>query len=561
MSPPKKHKKSSESQIKPCATGTKKGKSKQLELPLVIEDTILTPSSLNQNELPLFTQESVVTSKKPICKDRLTTSKACTQKLNSLQKSALDSITKEKNLKPFWNELCQEMSNSLWLDIKTDLRDLDLNSLTGYAKSIIADSWWQATQTSLLSGKWLKTYSPLSMSSRVDCTDSANTNLKSRKIRIYPELDLRTVWRKWLAASRYCYNKAIEILRNKYQKKEKLPSAYDLRSLVMTEIPEWVNSTPYNLRGAAVIDAQRAYLKTDIKNKENPTFRSCRKPVQSFKLQSSNWKKNVTYPTHKTENGVKLSELKVNPSEPIPEKINSDFSIILDRGRWFICFSEEYQKETQEKQNIIALDPGIRTFLTGFDGSNFLEIGKGAISKIVELSLRLDRLQSAIAKAIGRNNKRLRFKLRKQSQQIRIKIRNLVDDCHKKTAHFLTSNYSEIIIPKFESQQMVYRAKRKINSKTARNLLTWSHYRFKQTLLFQAEKRGSQVIETTEEYTSKTCSKCGHVHSSLGGAKVFKCPKCGHKIGRDVNGSINIFLKTISTSVEMPGKVAPNYTL
>jgi len=289
----------------------------------------------------------------------------------------------------------------------------------------------------------------------------------------------------------------------------------------MAEIPEWVNSTPYNLRGAAVIDAHRAYLKTDIKNKENPSFRSCRKPVQSFKLQSSNWQKNVTYPTHKTENGVKLSELKINPSEPIPEKINSDFSIILDRGRWFICFSEEYQKETKEKQNTIALDPGVRTFLTGFDGTNFLEIGKGAISRIVELSLRLDRLQSAIAKATGRKNKRLRFKLRKQSQQIRIKIRNLVDDCHKKIAHFLTSNYSEIIIPKFESKEMVYRAKRKINSKTARNLLTWSHYRFKQTLLFQAEKRGSKVIETTEEYTSKTCSKCGHVHWSLGGAKIF----------------------------------------
>jgi putative transposase len=77
-------------------------------------------------------------------------------------------------------------------------------------------------------------------------------------------------------------------------------------------------------------------------------------------------------------------------------------------------------------------------------------------------------------------------------------------------------------------------------------MLTWSHYQFKKVLKFQALKRGSVVHEITEEYTSKTCSKCGHIHQSLGGNKTFKCPECGHRLNRDWNGCINIFNKSLN---------------
>jgi len=31
-------------------------------------------------------------------------------------------------------------------------------------------------------------------------------------------------------------------------------------------------------------------------------------------------------------------------------------------------------------------------------------------------------------------------------------------------------------------------------------------------------------LEVTEEYISKTCTRCGHIHAKLGGSKKFKCP-------------------------------------
>ena len=66
--------------------------------------------------------------------------------------------------------------------------------------------------------------------------------------------------------------------------------------------------------------------------------------------------------------------------------------------------------------------------------------------------------------------------------RIHKKIRNLIDDCHKKFAKYLCENYKFILIPEFETQEMTNRMKRKINSKTARKMITWAHYRFKMFL-------------------------------------------------------------------------------
>ncbi|MEG4318175.1 MULTISPECIES: transposase [unclassified Microcoleus] len=76
-------------------------------------------------------------------------------------------------------------------------------------------------------------------------------------------------------------------------------------------------------------------------------------------------------------------------------------------------------------------------------------------------------------------------------------------------------------------------------------MVTLSHYKFKQTLKHQASKYGCVVVDVTEEYTSKTCSKCGHIHQKLGGNKHFTCPDCGHKLDRDLNGAFNILWKAL----------------
>jgi putative transposase len=110
-------------------------------------------------------------------------------------------------------------------------------------------------------------------------------------------------------------------------------------------------------------------------------------------------------------------------------------------------------------------------------------------------------------------------------------------DLHHKVANFLTTNYKVIFLPSFKTSEMVLKSKRKINRKSVRNMLTWSHYRFAQHLTQMAARRGVLVVRLSEAYTSKTCGKCGHIHKKLGGSKTYKCPKCGTQIPRDINGA------------------------
>jgi transposase len=150
-----------------------------------------------------------------------------------------------------------------------------------------------------------------------------------------------------------------------------------------------------------------------------------------------------------------------------------------------------FQKKTRQIQltvtnKVIAFDPGMRTFCTGYDPDGMIvEVGKS-------------------------------------------------ETCE---------NYNTIFLPKFESQKMVFRSRRKINSKTARNMLTWSHYRFKTRLMNKArEYPNCRVIIWGEEYISQTCSECGYLHRKVGGAKKFKFPGCNQS-DRNFKAARNILLK------------------
>jgi len=230
-------------------------------------------------------------------------------------------------------------------------------------------------------------------------------------------------------------------------------------------------------------------------------------------------------------------------SEPVPISCDQGTQLIKCKGRWFAVFPEPALITAGTSDNVIALDPGVRTFLTGFDGSKFLEFGAGDMGRITRLCQHLDNLISRIAKC---QNRRQRQKMRIAAGRMRTKIQDLANEVHKQVSCYLSENYRVLILPTFETSQMVQKVKRKIRSKTARAMLSWAHYRFKLFLKQTALCRGCTVVEVTEEYTSKTCTRCGHIHVKLGGAKKFKCRECGHTLPRDFNGAFGIMLKALS---------------
>ena len=198
---------------------------------------------------------------------------------------------------------------------------------------------------------------------------------------------------------------------------------------------------------------------------------------------------------------------------------------------------------------MVALDPGVRTFLTYFSETDCGKIGHQSFGRIQRLCHHLDDLISRTALEPKRNKRR---NMRKAQARLRQRIVNLVDELHWQSARWLTGTYRLILLPTFETQDMTRLAGRKIHSKTARMMLSFRHYEFKMRLKWKAWQRGALVVDVNEAYTSKTRSWDGSIKSDLGSGKIIR-DEAGFGMDRDVNGARGIFLRALGDSPFLRG--------
>ncbi|WP_229414235.1 MULTISPECIES: transposase [Moorena] len=353
------------------------------------------------------------------------------------------------------------------------------------------------------------------------------------KIRVFPSKELHKIWKTWLNAYRWIYNWSVAMLKNGYK-----GSAYDLQKLARkVDRPDWVNQLPGHQLQEAVADAIDSFKQAKA-NQGYVKFKSCRETRQVIKFKAGDFKKKCWYPT-------KVKGLSYRSPQGFPEECIYGTQLVWIKGKWYGIFPEYIEPIPTAQDKVIALDPGVRTFITGFDGKTYVEIGSGDIGRIQRLCQQLDRLMSRIDLSSA---KRQRRAMKNAAHRLRQKIQNLIKDCHNKSASFLVNNYKLIFLPTFETSVMVVKSARKLNKKTARNMLTWSHYKFRQHLTQMADRHDVLVVLVNESYTSKTCPECGQIHEKLGGSKKFQCPKCGFSLPRDWNGARNIMIRALSAT-------------
>ena len=59
--------------------------------------------------------------------------------------------------------------------------------------------------------------------------------------------------------------------------------------------------------------------------------------------------------------------------------------LVYDKKRWFAIFPVELKPEISNSQSIIAYYPGVRSFLTGFDGEKFIDIGNRVLPEYFDM--------------------------------------------------------------------------------------------------------------------------------------------------------------------------------
>ena len=268
---------------------------------------------------------------------------------------------------------------------------------------------------------------------------------------------------------------------------------------------------------------------------------------------------------------------KIKVTEKLPDECyGKNVKVTMDHGRWFICVqknivvkgnhlgcteSQGQDKMVAEKEvKVIALDPGSRTFITGFNEHEVMVYGKDySVKCLLPLAKNMRKLYSLREKLsqhklyktnLSDNPRwikdRLRF-IEKNLNRLACKRQDRVNHLHRAVAYNIVRNYDVIYLPEYETKPMVKTKGRKIGRKAVHDMLSLSHYKFKEFLLWTAKKYGKEVIIVNESYTSKTQSWNGIVNERLGSSRAMKDGT--RIIDRDINGARNIYLKHISLSL------------
>lgn len=458
-----------------------------------------------------------------------------------LQTSVLGLIGKEKDLKPFWTNQCEEISQKLWLPIETDCVGSLSNFWNGYSQPIKSDSWFlMKTRNNHPIKNSQMTSSPSYMFIPVE--KWGEEGIRTRKIQIYPNQKQKKIITQWMGCRRFIYNKTLE----KVKKEEDKLNFYELRNKYVTSknndnVKEWEKETPKDIRAGAIRDMIKNFNTSFslLKNKQINGFNmkyaskkdspSIEIPKTAIKLKDGGLFMYNRYIPDKIKIGKRQSKLKLS--------IDYDCRLQCKNNKWFLNIPIKTKiEDIEDRKEICSLDPGVRNFQTLYSEDMVVQIkiNKEMVSK---LQKKIDLFKSLRATKIIKN-KRLKRKQRK----IYFRINNLIDDLHHKTINFLTKTFNYIILPTFESQELSGKIK---NRGVNRDLLQLKHFMFKERLKSKCLIRSCYLDICTEEYTSKTCGRCG-VLNNIGSKDVFSCEKCKLVIDRDINGARNIAIKRLN---------------
>ncbi len=470
------------------------------------------------------------------------------------QTSVLGLTGNVKVFKPFWNEQCLELSKKLWWPTETDSVDSAMNSSSLYSKHAKLNSEYSMIQRLYPLKAILQTTSlASSTSTRVETWAGEDTPkllktreiLKCRKFKIYPSAHQKKIFKRWMGTSRYVWNRALDGIRKGVDK----PRFMELRNKYVTyknndNVSEWEIATPKDIRAGALRDLEKTYktcfsqLKTGLIRKFDVSFRSKKKGESSMEIPKTSIKlldkgKVKIYGTF-TRKKMRLSKdfrkfLKSNT-------IEHNCRLKREISGWYLVvpFNTKVKHHTPT-YDTCALDPGSRKFQTLYSPSETVKFRRDptVLKKLQEKQKILQRLRS--------KKKLSSSKFKKCMKRLYAKHRNLVYDMHDKVINYLVKGYSQVFLPKFETQKLV---KKSGNRKLHYDLYQQSHYRFRHRLLDKSKEYiNTKVIICTEEYTTMTCTCCGTLNYKVGGSEKFQCLSCGLVIDRDINAARNIYIK------------------
>lgn len=382
---------------------------------------------------------------------------------------------------------------------------------------------------------------------------------KCRKWRIHPTRKQRATLRLWLDATDAIYNRAARMINGdrRNARIKTLRAAITNAERWNVDAPGRMLAVPYEIRDSPLRDlvkackalrAKEKRLKRKFKLREQDagtrSFAVRARQLNCKKASGSVWPKLFGTVHDRTA-------MRTEDGKTLPLVFEHDCRLLWERktGSYYFCFPVDVEvAQASERKEVVAVDPGVRTFATCFDAlrGRVTEWGCSNTTRILYWLIRkATRLEEKARAAKGRHRRRTAA----VAARVRKRSTDLVNELHRKLALWLCERFAVVLLPKFDTRQMAQRrgkaGGRKIGRKTAGGMVRLSHYKFRMHLLHKAREHGTIIELCDERYTSLTCGRCGTLNAKLGSSKTFRCPRCGHVADRDHNAARNVLLRYV----------------
>lgn len=378
--------------------------------------------------------------------------------------------------------------------------------------------------------------------------------LLAKKIRLLPTKEQELLFRKSAGVARWSYNYFLAENERVYKEEHRYLSGGEVRKYINNVLKKtthtWLKEVGSNVMKQGVKDAEKALKDYMSGLHGKPHFKNKHKSPMNFYV---NYESLV-----KKQNGFHGEKIGyVKTAEPLPKlKYGEKYSnprISYDGKYWYISVGYNVDnKQCNLSENSLGIDLGIKDLAICSDGTVYKNINR--TKEICRLKKKLLREQHKLSRMIEHNikgytaNRKPIFErpliecknYQKQKKVIKLlhrRIANIRNNyIHQTTTEIVNKYPKRIVMETLNVKGMMK------NKHLAEKVIEENFFEFKRQIKYKSELRGIEMIEVSTFYpSSKTCSCCGHIKKDLKlSDRIYICPKCGLKLDRDFNASLNL---------------------
>ncbi|WP_151669856.1 RNA-guided endonuclease InsQ/TnpB family protein [Nitrincola schmidtii] len=356
--------------------------------------------------------------------------------------------------------------------------------------------------------------------------------ISATRVRIYPTPEQAVFLNQQFGAVRFCYNKALLIIRNQYQHHGvSLRAKRDIKPLLAVAKKSrkyhWLKSFDAIALQQSIIHLDTAFAKFFKKTARFPRFKSKRSKQSSY---------------HCTSVSVGDDWIKIPKIAAIKARIHRDLegsirSITVSRtatGKYYASILTDDGLNApipiQTLDQVVGIDMGLTDVCITSEG---VKTPNPRFLKNAASNLR--RKQKALSRC--QKGSRGRAKARLLVAKAHERLANTRADFQHKLSRQLVDDNQAVVVETLKITNLLK------NHRLAKHIADVSWDGLIKKLTYKAMRAGKHLVKINPWFAStKTCACCGYKIASLPLAvRTWDCPACGTTdIDRDINAAINI---------------------